>query len=206
MQSCLRAQQSAYLVATRKLQTVLKSELLKELPGAFVALQKELTPIKKDAQGNRSKYASLTSVMQGIQDALTENGFIIFHTMKNSGVNTASMETVLMHRSGEYISSTIEVPIARPNDPQAYGSAMTYGRRYSIMALLGLVTDDDDGQSATITLEDRLKDVFDARNLEELSNAGFAHENKAGQNRIEKMAIRAAMKAMGEHLSKVEPA
>jgi len=183
---------------------VLKSELLKELPTAFVALQKELAPIKKDAQGNRSKYASLTAVMQGIQDALTTNGFIIFHTMKNGGANSASMETVLMHKSGEYVSSTIEVPLAKPNDPQAYGSAMTYGRRYSIMALLGLVTDDDDGQSATVTLEDRLKAIFDCHNMEELSTAAFEHDNKPG-NRTEKMAIRASLKAMKDLLaSKVQ--
>lgn len=177
-----------------------KSDSLKELPGAFIALQSDLSPIKKDAQGNRSKYASLTAVMQGVQGPLDTHGFVIFHTMRAGGANTASMETVLMHKSGEFISSTIEVPIAKPNDPQAYGSAMTYARRYSIMALLGLVTDDDDGQSASITLEDRLKEVFDASNLEELSTAGLRHDNKPGLSIIERKAIRAAIKVMGEHL------
>jgi hypothetical protein len=68
---------------------------------------------------------------------------------------------------------------------------MTYGRRYSIMALLGIVTDDDGGQSATITLEDRLKAIFDCNTLDELSNAAFEPGNK-----VEKMAIRASLKAM----------
>jgi hypothetical protein len=45
--------------------------------------------------------------------------------MRDGGANSARMETVLMHKSGEYISSTIEVSIAKPNDPQAYGSATT---------------------------------------------------------------------------------
>jgi hypothetical protein len=62
------------------------------------------------------------------------------------------METVLMHKSGEYISSTIEVQIARPNDPPTYGSAMTYGCRNSIMALLSLFTDDDDAHSERMAM------------------------------------------------------
>lgn len=177
-----------------------KSDNLKELPAAFIALQHDLKPIKEDAQGNRSKYASLTAVMKGIQPHLTEHGFVLFHTMRDGGANSARMETVLMHKSGEYISSTIEVPIAKPNDPQAYGSAMTYGRRYSIMALLGLVTDDDDGQSATVTLEDRLKEFFDAANLEDLRTAGSRHEHAPGLSLIERKAIRAASKVMSEVL------
>lgn len=184
-----------------------KSDDLKELPAAFIKLQKELEPIKKDAQGNRSKYASLTNVVQGVQQALSANDFVLFHTMRTGGAASACMETVLLHKSGEHISSTIEVPIAKLNDPQAYGSAMTYGRRYSIMALLGLVTEDDDGQSASITLEDRLKSIFDCQNLDELSNAAFEHDNKPGQSKTERMAIRASLKAMKELLaSKIQEA
>ena len=185
---------------------VFKSDNLKELPAAFIALQNDLKPIKEDAQGNRSKYASLTAVMKGIQHHLTTHGFVLFHTMRDGGANSARMETVLMHKSGEYISSTIEVPIAKPNDPQAYGSAMTYGRRYSIMALLGLVTDDDDGQSASITLEDRLREIFDAANPEDLATAGRKHDNRPELNLVEKKAVRASIKVMGEHLTAKEMA
>ena len=51
--------------------------------------------------------------MQGIETAVHDNGFVIFHTMQAGGANVASMETVFMYKNGEYISSTIEVPIAR---------------------------------------------------------------------------------------------
>lgn len=185
-----------------------KSDNLKELPAAFIKLQTELKPIKKEALGNRGKYASLTAVVQGIEEPLHANDFVLFHTMRQGGAATASMETVLLHKSGEHISSTIEVPIAKMNDPQAFGSAMTYGRRYSIMALLGLVTDDDDGQSASITLEDRLASIFNSPGLDELANAQREHDNRAGLNRIEKMAIRAAINAMKEMLKakEMEPA
>jgi hypothetical protein len=128
-------------------------KLGEELLAAFIKLQNALKPIKKDAEGNRSKSASLTAVVQGLEDALHASDFVLFHTMRQSGANAATMETVLLHKSGEHDSSTIEVPIARPNDPQADGSAMTYGRRYSIIAMLGITTEDDDGRSTTITLE-----------------------------------------------------
>jgi hypothetical protein len=73
------------------------------------------------------------------------------------------------------------------------------------MALLGLVTDDDDAQSAMITLEDRLRAIFDCQNLDELSTAAFDNDNKPGQSKVEKMAIRASLKAMKKLLaSKVQ--
>jgi ERF superfamily len=146
-------------------------------------------------------FARITAVMNGIQPHLTTHGFVLFHTMRDGGANSARMETVLMHKSGEYISSTIEVPTAKPNDPQAYGSAMTCGSRYSIMALLGLVTDDDDAKSATITIEDRPRAIFDCQNLDDLSTAAFDNDNKLGQSKVEKMAIRASLKAMKELLA-----
>lgn len=180
-----------------------KSDNLKDLPQAFIALQNDLKPIKEDAQGNRSKYASLTAVMKSVQPHLSTHGFVLFHTMRNGGVHTASMETVLMHKGGEYISSTIEVPISKPNDPQAYGSAMTYGRRYSIMALLGLVTDDDDGQAASITLEDRLTAIFDCQTLDDLATAQHTHDNRPG-SKVERMAIRASINAMKDMLKQRE--
>jgi hypothetical protein len=179
-----------------------KSDNLKELPADFIKLQEALTPIKKDAQGNRSKYASLTNVVQGVEDAVHKNNFVLFHTMRQGGAASACMETVLLHKSGEHISSTIEVPIAKTSDPQAYGSAMTYGRRYSIMALLGLVTEDDDGQSASITLEDRLSDIFAAQTADELRGADIKHFNASGLTRTEKWAIRACVKAMAENIDK----
>lgn len=179
-----------------------KSENLEKLPTALIALQADLKPVHKDAKSHNSRYATLYAVMQSIQPALKQHGFSIVQTTLANG-RGAALETVLLHTSGEYISSTIDVPVAKANDPQAYGSALSYGRRYSIMALLGLVTtdEDDDALSATITLEQRLGEVFAATNLEELNSARVTHDGAVGLNRIEKMAVRAALKAMNEHLS-----
>ena len=62
-----------------------------------------------------------------------------------------SITTRIMHKSGEWIEATTLLPIVK-NDPQAFGSAFTYGRRYGLQALAGLPSVDDDAQSATIAM------------------------------------------------------
>jgi hypothetical protein len=178
---------------------VFKSENLKELPAALIKLQADLKPIHKDTDGARGKYASLTTVMSVVRPILEKHGFSLVQTTMGQG-HGAALQTVLMYSNGEYISSTIDVPVAKPNDPQAYGSALTYGRRYSIMALLGLVTEDDDAQSATTTLEDRCADIFSAQTLEDLRTADIKHSTAAALTKTEKWTIRACVKAMSESL------
>lgn len=176
-----------------------KSDNLKELPAALIALQAKLKPIQKDSEGNRSKYASLTAVMTAVRPILNESDFSLVQTTMSNG-HGAALQTVLLYKNGEYISSTIDVPVAKPNDPQAYGSALTYGRRYSLMALLGLVTEDDDAKSATITLEDRLGEIFACQTMDELRGADVRHSTAMALTKTEKWAIRACIKAMGESL------
>lgn len=55
--------------------------------------------------------------------------------------------TTLLHTSGQYISSRL-VLYSKDNSPQAIGSAITYARRYSLAAIVGVVTEDDDGEAA----------------------------------------------------------
>jgi hypothetical protein len=58
-----------------------------------------------------------------------------------------ALETVLLHKSGEWMSGTIQIPLGKA-DPQGFGSAMTYGRRYSLAAMVGVMAEDDDGEAA----------------------------------------------------------
>jgi len=178
---------------------VFKSENLKELPAALIKMQAALKPIQKDTTGARGKYASLTTVMMTILPILAAHDFSIVQTTTANG-RGASLETVLLHKSGEYISSTIDVPVAKANDPQAYGSALTYGRRYSIMALLGLVTDDDDGQSATVTVEDRCAEIFACQTIDELQAANIKH-GAASLNKTELWMVKACLKVMNEKIA-----
>ncbi|MFQ3456946.1 hypothetical protein PMN64_27050 [Bradyrhizobium sp. UFLA01-814] len=77
-----------------------------------------------------------------------------------------SLETVLLHKSGEYISSTIDVPVATANDPQAYGSTLTY---------------DDDGKSATVTVEDRCSEIFACQTIDELQGSEHEAQHRLAQ-------------------------
>ncbi|WP_292222662.1 ERF family protein [Mesorhizobium sp.] len=145
------------------------------------------------------KYATLNAVMTFLRPILENNGFSLVHTTLANG-RGAALETILLHTSGEYISSTIDVPLFKNNDPQAYGSGLTYGRRYSIMALLGLTAqeEDDDAQAAMTTLQERLSDLFSAQTIEELNSARMRHETAVGLEKVDVWAIKAVIKVMSE--------
>jgi len=116
---------------------------------ALAKAQSEMGKALKDSKNPHfgSKYADLASVMDACRAALTSNGICVFHEVRQDEISR-NMMTVLAH--GE---SDTRVEIAIPlilgkNDMQGLGSAMTYARRYGIMALTGLAPEDDDGNAA----------------------------------------------------------
>ena len=116
---------------------------------AFLKLQSELEPVKKDSANPffKSKYADLSSILEAVQPLLKKHEFMVFQEPGNLGEKLA-MTTTIMHVSGEYIRSTVAFPVVK-NDPQGYGSAITYARRYSLQSILGLPVVDDDGNAAS---------------------------------------------------------
>lgn len=123
---------------------------MKNIATAFVAAQKEFAPALKTSTNPhfKSKYADLSAVVEAVIDALNNNGIgMIQQTHEtNTGV---CVETLLIHESGETLSGgKLQVPAAK-QDPQGYGSALTYARRYSLMATCGIAPEDDDGNAAT---------------------------------------------------------
>jgi len=96
----------------------------------------------------RSRYADLSACVEAVIDSLHKNGFALMQKTHEceSGV---AVETILMHESGEQISGGIlRVPTSK-QDPQGYGSALTYARRYSLMAVCGIAPEDDDGNATS---------------------------------------------------------
>lgn len=119
---------------------------MKELSKALSIFQARVKQPTKNRtvafQGRKFSYADLSSVMQSINPVLSECNLAISQQIKND-----CLVTVLMHTSGEYIDSCYSLPTT--DKPQVFGSALTYGRRYSICAILNLAgDDDDDGQLA----------------------------------------------------------
>ena len=123
---------------------------MKEISTALVRAQKNFGPAIRNAANPhfRSRYADLAACLDAVQPALNEAGIAILQKAVpcDSGV---AVETVFMHESGETIScGTFHVPAAKA-DPQGYGSALTYARRYSLMAACGIAPEDDDGNAAS---------------------------------------------------------
>lgn len=126
------------------------SETLSKISAALLAAQKQIKFAAKDAKNPafRSTYADLPSVIDAIKPALNENGIVFVQTMSPSDSGFLAITTRLMHESGEWIEDTATMPLQK-NDPQGYGSAVTYGRRYGLAAITGLYQDDDDGNAAS---------------------------------------------------------
>jgi hypothetical protein len=117
---------------------------------AFVKAQKGFAPALKTSTNPhfKSRYADLAACVEAVLDSLNANGIgLVQKTHQDeSGV---TVETCFIHESGESMSGgTLHVPAAK-NDPQGYGSALSYARRYSLMAACGIAPEDDDGNAAS---------------------------------------------------------
>ena len=128
-----------------------QSENTTELAKALLCVQRTVQPVTKDAENpfTKSWYASLNSVMDTCRDALIENGiWLCQYPVPVEQPNAIGLVTKLTHaESGQWQSSLAVVPLPKA-DPQGMGSAMTYARRYALTAMLGMVTEDDDGEGA----------------------------------------------------------
>lgn len=123
---------------------------IKELATAMAKAQAEIKAALKDSKNPhfKSSYADLTSVWDACRTALTKNGLSVVQIPNFQG-DEVWLETMLLHASGESISGRYPL---RPQQqtPQGYGSALTYARRYSLAAMVGVVADeDDDGNAAS---------------------------------------------------------
>lgn len=123
---------------------------MKQVAAAFVAAKRAFGPALKDKTNPafRSKYADLGACIDAVEDALLNNG-IAFIQETSEDATGVTVETVFLHESGETMRcGKLHVPASK-QDPQGYGSALTYARRYSLMAACGIAPEDDDGNAAS---------------------------------------------------------
>jgi hypothetical protein len=125
-----------------------QSESIKELAAALAAAQGKLKAVAKTGKGNYGKYAELAPTLEQVLPVLSENGLSVTQMPVMLDDGTTGMTTMLMHKSGEWMKSTYPVRMQQQT-PQAQGSAITYARRYALMAVIGIAGDDDDGQAGT---------------------------------------------------------
>ena len=128
-----------------------KSENITNLAAALLKAQKEMGTALKDSKNPyfKSSYADLKAVIEAIKEPLNNNGIRFLQAVNGAGEGMPVVETMLLHESGQFLCTRTPVFCAKPNDPQAFGSGVTYSKRYALQAFLGLPTEDDDGNKGS---------------------------------------------------------
>lgn len=129
---------------------MLMSEDITKLAAALVKAQAEMEGAKKASNNPafRSKYADLASVVDAVKPALNKHGLAYIQMPERVVDGAVEIETMLLHDSGQWLRSVLHVPLGK-RDAQGVGSAISYGRRYALMALCGIPAEDDDGNAAS---------------------------------------------------------
>lgn len=128
----------------------LQEQDMKQIAAAFIKAKKAFAPAIKNASNPhfRSKYADLAACIEAVDEPFLNAGIAMYQETFEDATGV-TVETVLLHESGESMRcGKLHVPASK-QDPQGYGSALTYARRYSLMAACGIAPEDDDGNAAT---------------------------------------------------------
>lgn len=134
--------QSMEIVPPRRSESIAKLALaLSKAQGKIVAAKRQsANPFFK------SKYADLAAIWEACRGALSENEIAVFQPASARG-RVAIITTIIVHSSGEFLEEALMM-VAERDSPQAVGSTITYGRRYGLASMVGVATEDDDGQAA----------------------------------------------------------
>ena len=127
-----------------------QSSDITEIAKAMVNVQRDLEGAKKDSLNpfHKSKYADLTSVWNACREPLGKNGLSVLQTGGYDESGRVLITTMLLHTSGQWIRDTLGMD-PKDKTPQGVGSAITYGRRYGLSAMIGVCPEDDDAEQAT---------------------------------------------------------
>lgn len=184
-----------------------RSESIKELAAALSKCQGSMRAAEKDRENPffKSSYSTLAAVWDACRKPMADNGLAIVQmpTLSEEGV---VLESILMHASGEWISSVLKLNPVK-NDPQGIGSCLSYARRYSVSAMVGVCSGDDsedDGNAAALPIKGRATPVTPSTPTEKTEEAKsesamkVAHlENLFAQHGIDFEKARAYLYAFG---------
>jgi hypothetical protein len=114
-------------------------------------IQKEMGVLVKDTQAYNYKYVDLAQIQEKLNPLLVENNLVLIQPLKIESGKTYLHTIVVDTTTDEKLESAIYLP--DNVEPQKMGSAVTYYRRYSLLSLFNLTTEDDDGASASQKVE-----------------------------------------------------
>ena len=123
---------------------------MKHIASAFIAAKRQFGPVLKTKNNPafKSKYANLEACLDAVDDACLAAGIALYQETFEDATGV-TVETVFLHESGESLRcGKLHVPASK-QDPQGYGSALSYARRYSLLAACGIAAEDDDGNAAS---------------------------------------------------------
>jgi hypothetical protein len=126
---------------------LLMSSAIDQLASSLAKAQGELVSAKKASEGHGYSYSDLATVIEAAKNVLPKNGLSYTQLVGSPDSETVKVTTILMHSSGQFIGqeASIKVPEMRGvNDTQKRGAALSYLRRYSLQAILGMASEDND--------------------------------------------------------------
>lgn len=156
--------------------STVRGEEMKEIFSALAKAQSKFEAALKGSNNPhfRSKYAALDACVDAVRSSLNEQGIFLTQTVESSEAGI-TVETVFAHASGEvYAGGKLYMPVSK-HDAQGYGSALTYARRYSLLAACGVAPEDDDGNAAAAAkpADDEIYQSFEGRHLPVLREAAL---------------------------------
>lgn len=122
----------------------MKSEHINEIATALCKMQGELQDTCKSTQAYSYKYSDLSSILTYIRPIMADNGLSVSQLVNGEGSGQIGVETILMHSSGQWLSSNSFMHVQGQNLAQEAGKVITYLRRYSLAAIIGLTQKDED--------------------------------------------------------------
>lgn len=150
--------------------TISMSDDIRELAMAFLLAKKNMGGAKKNSKSNRHKYANLMAVYEAVEEDLFNNNIIIWHFAERIDDNDSVLHTRLVHApTGQFVQDTRPLKSEQPGN-QAIGSANTYMRRYAVLSLCALDTEDDDGEDERNHIEKKTADLINTSQILELEN------------------------------------
>lgn len=161
------------------------SENITDLAMALAKAQALIKPASKDATNPhfKSRYADLPAVWEACRKPLTDNGLSVVQMPVDAGEGRVGLTSVLMHSSGQYISSTVSTKLNQ-DSAQGLGSALTYLRRYALAALVGIVADEDDDGNAASAPRQNGTASYSAPAAERQPSNGNGKGGKASEKQI----------------------
>jgi len=153
------------------------SATIEKVAPALVRTQAEIGRIETTAENPhfKARYIDLAGLREIVRPILAKNELALVQTFGETNGESVCVITTLLHASGEWLRTSLSLPYGRGSGPQVVGSAITYARRYSLCAILGLAADrDDDGNTAQSSVERKAPPLpVTAKPLKDIPNNSY---------------------------------